>query len=182
MARGNDERGARLWHVKSSAQSPPNCMTTKAAIHVADMVDEYFIDKRPGAGAQAQPAKPTPRTTTPPPPIAAVVYLSPADNSAGPIWNRPCDVNRTVMPSYIVVSRHSPSWVPWLRTHTMRFSSRLPTSPPLTPAVAAAMVARDRAALLAASTRGRSSQPPLPASTTATAWLSPCRWWAREWA
>ena len=40
--------------------------------HVADMVDEYFVNKRSGAGAQAQPTKPTPRPTTPPPSIAAV--------------------------------------------------------------------------------------------------------------
>jgi hypothetical protein len=30
-----------------------------------------------------------------------VVYLSPADNSAGPAWNCPRDVNQTVMTSHI---------------------------------------------------------------------------------
>jgi hypothetical protein len=29
------------------------------------------------------------------------VYLSPADNSAGPVWSCPRDVNRTVLPSHI---------------------------------------------------------------------------------
>jgi hypothetical protein len=28
---------------------------------------------------------------------ADVVYLSPADNAAGPVWSRPHDANRTVM-------------------------------------------------------------------------------------
>ena len=30
-----------------------------------------------------------------------VVYLSPTDNSAGPVWSRPRDVNRTVLTSHI---------------------------------------------------------------------------------
>jgi hypothetical protein len=80
----------------------------------------------------------------------AVVSLSPADNAAGPVWSRPRDVNRTVMTSPIGFSRPGPGCVPWLRARVMRSSSRSPNSPPLTPTAAAATVARDRAALLAA--------------------------------
>ena len=32
--------------------------------------------------------------------ICRVVYLSPADNSAGPVWSRPRDVNQTVLTSH----------------------------------------------------------------------------------
>src|SRR2546422_826731 len=77
-----------------------------------------------------------------------VVYLSPAANSAGPVWSRPHDVNRTVMPSHIGFARPGPGCVPWLRAHVMRSSSRSPHSPPLTPPAAAATAARDSAALL----------------------------------
>src|SRR6266568_7190246 len=55
-----------------------------------------------------------------------------------------------------------------------------PIRQPLTPPAAAATVARDRAALLSASTHGRSIRPPSRAYTAATAWPGPCRWWARE--
>src|SRR5207253_3655136 len=49
----------------------------------------------------------------------------------------------------------------------------------LTPPLPAAMAARERAGLRAASRHDRSAPPPSLAYTSATAWLSRCRWWAR---
>src|SRR5438093_362377 len=40
--------------------------------------------------------------------VQLVVYLYPAENAAGPVWNRPRDVNRTAMTSHIGFPRHGP--------------------------------------------------------------------------
>jgi len=42
--------------------------------------------------------------------LPRVVYLSPADNSAGPVWSRPHDVNRTVMTSQNLSHRVPNAW------------------------------------------------------------------------
>src|SRR5712691_4194961 len=70
-----------------------------------------------------------------------------------------------------------------IRTHVATstlFPCRFPPPGLLTPLLAVATVARDRAALLSASTHGRSIRSPSRAYTAATAWLSHCHWSARE--
>ena len=71
------------------------------------------------------------------------------------------------------------SWLTAERTATAYFHAHT-AAPCLRPPGAVATVARDRAALLSASTHGRSILPPSLAYTVATAWLSCSRWSARE--
>src|SRR5262245_8608566 len=66
-----------------------------------------------------------------------------------------------------------------IRTHVATSGSLplpLPTTGLLTPLLAGATVARDRAALLSVSTHDRSIWPPSPGYTAATASLSHCPW------
>src|SRR5262249_8232292 len=72
-----------------------------------------------------------------------------------------------------------PDRLPWLRAHVIRSSSRSSHSPPLTLPAAAAMVARETAALLSRSTRARSIRPPWLGSAAASVWLCRCRWSVR---
>jgi hypothetical protein len=46
-----------------------------------------------------------------------VVYLQPADHSAGPTWSRPRDINRTILTSRTGFSRLGPGCLPYPEVH-----------------------------------------------------------------
>jgi hypothetical protein len=46
-----------------------------------------------------------------------VVFLSPADNSAGSVWSQPRDINQTVPPSHLGFPMPGPGRLPCLEAH-----------------------------------------------------------------
>src|SRR5262245_14941357 len=109
-----------------------------------------------------------------------VAYLLSAGNISTPLPSRLGGPHQLVIHLRNGLSRpHAPCCPD--RKHTCHaLHHGHPIRLPLTPPNVVATVARYKAALLAASTHGRSSRPPSLAYTAATAWPGPGHSWARE--
>src|SRR5215470_18832297 len=112
--------------------------------------------------------------------LPRVVYLALADNVPRPPSNCPNGMNQPSISPRIRFFGASCNPGDRSQAHQSCLVSRSSPHPLFTPPAAAAMVAPETSALLAASTRGRSIQRPSLAYTAATTSPSHCRWSSRK--